>query len=205
MAGKHSSDESFEFDFKPIKKIFKSISFTKVLVAITVLVVIVGVVMSIKMITESKNVQTSNNNTENVPAEVTGLPETHEGYNVLGKIKIEKINVEQYILDSKENDALEKGVTKLYGGDINSLGNFCISGHNYDNVFKKLNELEVGDVFVLIDKEEIETKYEIKEIFSVEPDDLTCLLQDDSKTEVTLITCENGATTRLIVKAEKKI
>lgn len=48
-----------------------------------------------------------------------------------------------------------------------------------------------------------ETEYIITDIFSTEPDNLECLLQDDTKVELTLITCENGATTRLIVKAEE--
>ena len=46
-------------------------------------------------------------------------------------------------------------------------------------------------------------KYEIKSIYSVEADDLKCLLQDDTKIEITLVTCENGSTTRLVVKAEE--
>ena len=130
---------------------------------------------------------------------------TYEGYNVLGKIAIEKIGVEQYILDSKEDDALEAGVIKLYGGTLNNYGNFCIAGHNKTGIFERLNEMEVEDTFKIIEPNLTETTYRITEIYSAEADDLKSLLQDDEKIEITLITCENGSTTRLIVKAEEVI
>ena len=49
-----------------------------------------------------------------------------------------------------------------------------------------------------------ETTYEIKKIYSTEANDLECLIPDEEKVEITLITCENGSTKRLIVKAEEK-
>ena len=48
-----------------------------------------------------------------------------------------------------------------------------------------------------------ETEYQITEIYSSEAENLNCLLQDDEKIEITLITCENASTTRLVVKAEE--
>ncbi len=128
---------------------------------------------------------------------------SYHGYNVLGKIKIEKIDVEQYILDSVNDEALKNGVGKLYGTTLNSYGNFCIAGHNYSNIFGKLSELEVGDKFIIIDKNLKETEYKITQKFSSEPEDLKALVQDEEKIEITLITCENSSTTRLIIKAEE--
>ncbi len=119
--------------------------------------------------------------------------ETLEGCKVLGKIVIEDIKLEQYILDSVSDNALENGVGKLYG----------LIGHNYEDIFEKLSELEVGDKITLIDRELEETTYKINNIFSIEPDNLECLLQDETKVELTLITCETGAATRLVVKAEE--
>ena len=71
------------------------------------------------------------------------------------------------------------------------------------NSIQYSNTKEYFDVYVL-HRDLEETEYEIKQIYSVEPNDLTCLMQDESKVEITLITCENGSTTRLIVKAEEK-
>ena len=201
-SGKHSSDEAFEFDFSFVKKIKESISFVKILVIFTVLFIIVGGIFIAKKIIENKNSVPPE--TEPVAAVLPTLPDEHEGFEVLGKIKIDKIGIEQYILNSVEESALEKGVIKLYGEELNDSGNFCIAGHNYENIFQKLNELEKGDDFVIIDKNLEETEYEIKEIFSIEPDDLSILLPNKDNIQITLITCDNIGTTRLAVKAEKK-
>lgn len=127
-----------------------------------------------------------------------------EGYDVLGKIVIEDQNIEQYILDSTEDNALENGVIKLYGTSLNSYGNFCIAGHNKEEVFANLANLEVGDEFKVVDPDLEETVYEVTEISKAEPEDLKCLMQDESKIEITLITCEDASTSRLIIKAEEK-
>ena len=155
-----------------------------------------------------KNANKSKENMENTLEDNTSVNTmiaTHEGYNVLGKIVIEEFGVEQYILDSKEDGALNSGVIKLYGGTLNNYGNFCIAGHNKTGIFERLNEMEVEDTFKIIEPNLTETTYRITEIYSAEADDLKSLLQDDEKIEITLITCENGSTTRLIVKAEETI
>ena len=210
--GKHSAfvstkenEEKKETEEKIKKeKPVKSIDFIKILVIFTICFVIFGSIMAVRIIMKN-NEKESKIETEQVVSELPNtLEEIYEGFEVLGKIKIEKLNVEQYILDSTDEEALEKGVIKLYGRKLNNYGNFCIAGHNYEHVFQKLNELEIGDSFIIIDKNLLETEYEIKEIVSVEPDDLSVLLPNEEEIEITLITCENLSTTRLVVKAVKK-
>lgn len=136
--------------------------------------------------------------------ETPKMSTTIEGYDVLGKIVIEDLGIEQYILDSTEAKALQNGVGKVEnGGSINNYGNFCIAGHNQEGIFKNLDQLEVEDEFVVIDKNMEETTYKVTRTYEVEPDDLECLLQDEEKVEITLITCQAGSTKRLIVKAEE--
>lgn len=179
----------------------------KIILIIGVVVAVVAIVafgiICVKNANENKE-NIANNTVDSSAIEETMIA-TYEGYNVLGKIAIEKIGVEQYILDSKEDDALEAGVIKLYGGTLNNYGNFCIAGHNKTGIFERLNEMEVEDTFKIIEPNLTETTYRITEIYSAEADDLKSLLQDDEKIEITLITCENGSTTRLIVKAEEVI
>lgn len=127
------------------------------------------------------------------------------GYDVLGRVVLESVNIDKYILNSSEDDALQKGVCKLYGNGLNEEGNFVIIGHNYDDVFKKLEELEIGDEFFVEDRNLEKTQYKITEIIAVEPTDLSILLPKENKTEITLVTCQTGATTRLVVKAEKLV
>ncbi len=186
-SGKHSSDEEIEFDFGYVKNL---------LLVVIILAVIVGVVFGIyTMVHKMKETKIESTSAKE---EEVDLAE----YDVLGKIVIEKIGMEQPILETVEEKALEKGVIKLYGNDLNEEGNFCIAGHNYDNIFKKLDEMDMGDEIKIIDAEENSTIYKITEMVSVEPTDLNLLRKEEGKTQITLITCENYSTKRLIVKAE---
>ncbi len=196
-----------EYEEKPRREKTSKIDPTVIMIGITV-VLVIGVlatflVLGIKNGQSSQKEPTNQVSAEIVVEEEPKLEETYEGIKVLGKIKIDSIDVEQYILDSTSDKALKLGVGKLYGGNLNSSGNLSIAGHNEKDKFQDLEELEKGDTFIIIDKDLKETTYKITDITSVEPDDLECLRSDDSKTEITLITCQNGTTSRLIVKAEK--
>lgn len=185
---------------------YKIIAVIVIIIAIIAIALIVtGKLPEFGKVTENvTNTANLNTNKTNNEVVATKLIDTHEGYKVLGKIVIKELNIEQYILDSTEDMALEKGVIKLYGGTLNNYGNLCLAGHDKDEIFGKLDELEVGDIFTLIEPDLKETTYEIKKIYSTEANDLECLIPDEEKVEITLITCENGSTKRLIVKAEEK-
>lgn len=180
----------------------KNIDYRKIfiIVGIVLVIVMVGFLLYKFVLNKPEEVET-NTPVENVKEKMI---DTLEGYDVLGKVVIEKIDVDQYILDSTEEKALANGVGKIYGGSLNNYGNLCLIGHNYDNIFSRLTELEIGDEITLIDDELEKTKYEIKKVFSIEPNNLECMIQPEDKIELTLITCEAGATTRLVIKAEEK-
>lgn len=200
--GKHAANSKYaytDYDDENELSIKK-----KIIIGMAIVILIIAICMLIFAKKNENNNEVVKNETITNEVETTKMLEnTYKGYNVLGKIKIEELGVEQYVLDSTTDDALEKGVIKLYGTTLNNYGNFCIAGHNKEGVFAKLGEMEVGDNFTIIEKDLKETKYKVTEIYSVEPDDLKCLLQDEEKIEITLITCNNASTTRLIVKAEE--
>ena len=81
------------------------------------------------------------------------MPQQINGYTVLGKLIIPKIELETYILDETNKTSLNTSVTKLEGPGINEVGNFCITGHNYlnANMFGKLKKLEIGDTISMVD------------------------------------------------------
>jgi LPXTG-site transpeptidase (sortase) family protein len=193
-----NNDEYYEeYDDEP------NITKIKIICALVAIIVIVGVALFIS--TRGSNKDNSENLVQtNTVAEPIAMESTYEGYKVLGKIKIKKLNVEQYILDSTEEEALKKGISKLYGGSLNNYGNLCLAGHNFDNMFGKLNELDKGDIITIVEKDFSETEYEVKDILTVEPTDLEALIPDENKVEITLITCESASTERLIIKAEEK-
>ena len=94
--------------------------------------------------------------------------------------------------------------TKLMGPEINQIGNFCITGHNYPNskMFFKLNKVKKGDEIILTNPSGKSTKYKVYEIKEVLPEEIEVLSQEtEEEKEVTLITCTFGAVKRLIVKA----
>lgn len=133
------------------------------------------------------------------------IPATMGKYEVLGQLVIEKIGVTKNILNISEDASLKLSVAKLYGPDVNVSGNFCISGHNWNNMLKRLSEMQVGDIFYMINREtKTKVNYQIYNMYTCVPEDLSCLDQnDDGKREVTLITCNPGGLTRLICKARE--
>lgn len=137
---------------------------------------------------------------------------TMEGYNVIGVVKIPKIELEYPILDidtynPEETKApMNISIVKYWGGNVNDYGNLSIAGHNKYNgtMFGKTKYLEIGDIVELTDLNNITIQYSIYEKFITDPNDVTILqTTDDTVREVTLITCTNGNKQRLILKAKE--
>ncbi|MDD3303873.1 MAG: sortase [Clostridia bacterium] len=144
-----------------------------------------------------ENLESGNNEEENQKI-INGFP-------ALGKIIIPKINLNTYIFDATNEKTLKEGVTKFYGGNINTQGNFCIAGHNYfgDKMFGDLHKVAIGDKFLIEDNYGRNLEYVIYDISKVSPKDVSCLKQEEEgSTQVTLITCTTAAIKRLIVKAK---
>lgn len=107
--GRHASDEEFEFDFDYVKNF---------LMIIVILAVIAGVVFGVYTLVHKMQ----DAKTEETSAEEEVVPQSE--YDVLGTIKMDKIGIEQPILDTVEEEALEKGVIKLYGDTLNEERKF---------------------------------------------------------------------------------
>ena len=103
---------------------------------------------------------------------------------------------------------MQYSITKFAGGEVNSIGNFVVAGHNYldGSMFGKVKQLEIGDEIKLTDLYNNTVTYEIFDIYSVDPNDTSILesVQENTR-EVTLITCTKGHVERLITKAREKI
>lgn len=191
--------------FTPNRK--KSSKKMMLFIPIVVLVVLATIIFIIN--------QKNNGNTNNedsieskikiVEAEVANMPDTMGGYNVLGMLAIEKLGIAKNILEETTDEALNLSVTKFYGPNINEEGNFCITGHNYKDVFAYADTLELGDTFYIVDKiNRQRVNYKIYDKYTVKPEDLDCLNQEtNGKRVVTLITCNPGGLTRLIIKAQE--
>lgn len=136
--------------------------------------------------------------------EYASIPQNIDGYKVIGKLEIPKIELSTYILEETTKESMSKSVTKLTGPEINMEGNFCITGHNYNNgkMFGKLKKLEIGDKIILTDTYDRSVVYAVNSIYTVSPKEIEVLSQNTlGEREVTLITCTTGALKRIVVKA----
>ncbi len=160
---------------------------------------------------EIKRLYVENNLREEIVKEDFYYPkesvqETYKGYDVIAKLEIPKIELETYIINFSES-ALNVSVTKFWGPNVNEAGNFCIAGHNFrnKNMFHNLKKLEIGDVFMVKDNKVGIVNYEIYNIYTVVPEDVSCLSQNtNGEKEVTLITCTNDSKKRIIIKSREK-
>lgn len=136
-------------------------------------------------------------------SEQINLPTTYKGYEVSAELYIPKINLNTYVLDDKSDEAMWICPTKYYGPEPNEVGNYCIAAHNYDkeNMFNHIIELEIGDTIYLSDNKNGKVKYEVYDIYKAIPSNTEALLQNTSgRTELTLITCSDYSSKRIIVK-----
>ena len=140
--------------------------------------------------------------------EVQKVETEYKGYKVVGIIEIPKINIKYPILNKTNDDSMQYSITKFAGGDVNSIGNFVVAGHNYldGSMFGRVKQLEIGDEIKLTDLYNNTITYEIFDIYSVDPNDTSILESVEENTrEVTLITCTKGHVERLITKAREKV
>ena len=126
-------------------------------------------------------------------------------YNTEAIVTIPKIDISYPVLTETSDELLNISVNKFWGPNPNEIGNYCIAGHNYRNgkMFGRLNELENGDIVELQDLSGRVVEHEVYYIYVVEPEDRSCTSQLTNRRELTLITCTNYGTQRLIVKCRE--
>ena len=100
----------------------------------------------------------ANHNTEESEVNIQ-----YNGYDVVGIIEIPEINIKYPILNKTNDTTMQYSITKFSGGEINSIGNFSIAGHNNLNgtMFGKVKRLQIGDKIKLTDLHNNTVTYEI--------------------------------------------
>ena len=191
-------------------KVYKVIYFLLIIALIVVVILIAR-----KELTSRNN----ENLNKEVLSEFNNITNTNQigeltlnGYDVIGKVKILKIDIEYPILNLETSNPEETkvpmryGIVKYWGGNVNDYGNLSIAGHNNYNgtMFGKTKNLEIGDIVELTDLTNRTIQYKINDIFITDPNDVSILkTEDETVREVTLITCTNGNKERLILKARE--
>lgn len=151
---------------------------------------------------------TSNNNTQPTTTQSKSyIAKDGKEYSYIGRVVIPKIGVDYAILDHWSDELLRVSICKFHGANPNEVGNLCLVGHNWRNkrFFSKLPTLEIGDIVEITDLSERTIEYEVYDIHTVEPSNVDDTTQKtNGKKEVTLITCTDDSSQRVIVKCKEK-
>lgn len=153
-----------------------------------------------------ENTITKENINESLTTKKEKIPEQYKEYKVSCKLEIEKINLKTYVFENYDEDAMWICPTKYFGPNPNEIGNYCIAAHNYKkkNMFNNIIKLEKGDNIKLIDNINGESNYLVYDVYKVNPEDTEVLSQEtNGRVELTLITCSDYSSKRIIVKARK--
>lgn len=144
-----------------------------------------------------QEIYTTPSGAEYVTDAIINIPSLEINYPVLSHLS------EPYTTD----ELLKLSLTKFWGKNgPNEVGNYVIVGHNYRNkkMFGRLSEIKVGDEVEITDLTGRIVKYSVYDRYVVSPEDTSCTSQNTGgKKEITLITCTNYGTQRLIVKAKE--
>ena len=157
---------------------------------------------------QSENAQ--NDIVEDLPQETSVteyVAKDGEDYTAEAFLTIPKLDISYPVLSKTSDELLKISLNKYWGNGPNNVGNYCIVGHNYANgkLFGKLSQMEIGDIAELKSTSNGKTvQYEAYAKYRVNPDDVSCTSQlTDGKREITLITCKNFGTQRLIIKCRE--
>ena len=133
----------------------------------------------------------------------TYTAESGKTYTTDAVLSIPKLDIQYPVLSETSVELLKVSLNKYWGPNPNEIGNYCIVGHNYRNdaIFGNLHKLNGGDKVYIKDNSGRTIEYQVYDKYIVEPTDTSCTSQlTNGRKEITLITCANYGTQRLIVK-----
>lgn len=128
------------------------------------------------------------------------------GYNVIGKLRIDKIGVELPVLSETTEKALKVSICYYGGAKPGEKGNMIIAGHNFANGahFGQLHKLTKGDTVIFDTPAGKAYTYIVYEMKVVKPDDMEALNEYQGNCALTLATCASSGNRRLLAKCALK-
>ena len=146
-------------------------------------------------------------NYENLPNNQNTNSNSNSLNTIFGIIEIPKIAVYYPIFNNISEDLLKISPCRFSGESLNKNDNICIAGHNYDNslFFSKIVDLSNGDEIFIFDNSGEKYIYYVYDIYEVNQHDLSPIFDYDKNTRtLTLVTCNNFNSNRIIVRAKQK-
>jgi len=126
---------------------------------------------------------------------------------MIGILEIPEINQELPIIGKWSYSLLKISICRYKGPDPNEKGNLVLIGHNYKSGahFGDLSELSVGsEVFLTNAATGERVRYVVYQVKSIAPDSFSALNSYHGPAGLTLMTCRNNGTNRLIVRCERE-
>ena len=126
---------------------------------------------------------------------------------VIGLIEIPKYEVKLPIIGKWSYKLLKISICRYKGPDPLEDGNLVLIGHNYKSGahFGILKKLEVGDEIYLTNAATgARVRYEVYQIKSISADAFSALKSYKGDAGLTLMTCKDNGTNRLLVRCEQK-
>ncbi len=123
---------------------------------------------------------------------------------IIGLIEIKKLKIIYPILSDVSDDLLKIAACRFYGPMPNEIGNLCIAAHNYHDYrfFSRINLLETEDLITIYDASGNPLEYKVTKKYTIDAYDNSCINQDtNGEKQITLLTCNNVAGSRTVVKA----
>lgn len=141
---------------------------------------------------------------EEIVAQKQNYTVNYNGYTILGRIEIPRIGLNTVILKEHTYAAMNIGSVKTYGVDLNEKGGFVISGHNFrgrNSFFYPVIYLKANDTIRITDSKGRVMEYKVYAVNRyVSPNDTSYLVKSEDY-HLTIVTCEDGGKSRIIVKA----
>lgn len=126
---------------------------------------------------------------------------------VIGILEIPELDEELPIIGKWSYKLLKISICRYKGPDPLEDGNLVIIGHNYKNGshFGRLSKLSVGSEIYLTNAATGQrVRYEVYQIKSIASDAFSALKSYHGDAGLTLMTCKDNGTNRLLVRCEQK-
>ena len=150
---------------------------------------------------------TNTTNTTNTTNSRSATKPKYKGFNMIGTIEIPKTGAKYPVLERVTKKSLETAVAVIYPFEnpvLNTEGNVVIQGHNYRNgqFFSDNKKLSKGDRIYITDLNKKKVTYTVYKVFQTSESDTSFYNRDtDGKMEITLSTCTDDSSARIIVEA----
>ncbi|MER2170579.1 MAG: class A sortase [Psychrobacillus psychrodurans] len=125
-------------------------------------------------------------------------------FSVIGSIAIPSVNLELPIGKGVSESIITLGAGTLKPEQLPGIGNYALASHyieNKDILFGPLYHVKIGDLAYISDKDFVH-EYKISTIEVIKDSDVHVIDDVEDKVLLTLITCAEAGTKRLLVQGE---